>query len=59
VTRTGRYRIFPLLGTIVMTTGMVTMTLIGTSTPYGEMAVFMVLLGAGMGMVMQNVILAT
>ncbi|HYA67999.1 MAG TPA: MDR family MFS transporter [Acidimicrobiales bacterium] len=59
VTRTGRYRIFPLLGTIVMTTGLITMTLVGQSTPYAEMAVFMAIFGAGMGMVMQNVILAT
>ncbi len=59
VTRTGKYRIFPLLGTIVMTIGMASMTLLGASTPYAELAVFMILLGMGMGMVMQNVILAT
>ena len=59
VTRTGRYRVYPLAGTVTMTAGMAAMTLVGASTPYGELALFMVLLGAGMGMVMQNVVLAT
>jgi EmrB/QacA subfamily drug resistance transporter len=59
VSRTGRYRIYPLIGTIVMTVGMATMTLLGATTPYAVLSIFMVLLGAGMGMVMQNVVLAT
>jgi EmrB/QacA subfamily drug resistance transporter len=59
VSRTGKYRIFPLMGTIVVTFGMLTMTLLGATTPYAELALFMVVLGAGMGMVMQNVVLAT
>ena len=59
VSRTGRYRVFPLIGTVLMTFGLVLMTLLTTTTPYWELALFMVVFGAGIGLIMQNVVLAT
>ena len=59
VSRTGRYRVFPLVGTVLMTAGLFLMTLITATTPYLELALFMVVFGAGIGLIMQNVVLAT
>ena len=59
VTRTGRYRVFPIVGTFVMVVGMVLLTFLGAHTSYVQLSVDLVLLGAGMGLVMQNTVLAT
>ena len=59
VTRTGRYRVFPIIGTAVMVAGMVLLTFLGAHTSYVQLSVDLVLLGAGMGLVMQNTVLAT
>jgi EmrB/QacA subfamily drug resistance transporter len=59
VSKTGRYRIFPLVGTLLMTLGLGLLTLLTASTPYWELSVFMVVFGAGIGLIMQNVVLAT
>ena len=59
VSRTGRYRIFPIAGTVAMAAGMVLMTSLGAHTSYVRLSFDLVLLGAGMGLVMQNTVLAT
>ncbi|GHH78611.1 MFS transporter [Kitasatospora indigofera] len=53
VTKTGKYRIFPIIGTIVMTGGMLLLSTMGTGTSTFTSACFMVVLGAGMGFLMQ------
>jgi EmrB/QacA subfamily drug resistance transporter len=59
VSRTGRYRIFPIAGTLVMVLAMVLLTFLGAHTSYGILSIDLALLGAGMGLVMQNTVLAT
>jgi EmrB/QacA subfamily drug resistance transporter len=59
ITRTGRYRIFPIIGTLVMVAGMALLTFLGAKTSYVQLSVDLALLGAGMGLVMQNTVLAT
>ncbi len=59
VSRWGRYRIFPILGTFLMVIGMLLMTSLGAETSYLRLSIDLVLLGAGMGLVMQNTVLAT
>jgi EmrB/QacA subfamily drug resistance transporter len=59
VTRTGRYRVFPIVGTVVMVAGIVLLTFLGAHTSYLQLSSDLVLLGAGMGLVMQNTVLAT
>ena len=59
VSRTGRYRIFPIAGTLVMVLAMVLLTFLGAHTSYVILSVDLALLGAGMGLVMQNTVLAT
>ncbi|MFC9331132.1 MDR family MFS transporter [Kitasatospora sp. NPDC057015] len=53
VTKTGKYRIFPIIGTIVMTGGMLLLSRLSTDTSTFTSACYMVVLGAGMGFLMQ------
>jgi len=56
----GRYRPYPIAGTIILTVGMLGLAEfgIGLHTPYWKTAIFMALIGAGMGLTMQVLILA-
>ena len=56
--RTGRYKLFPLIGSVLMIIGMVLMTGLGADTPLWRTDVFMVLFGIGLGMNMQSLVLA-
>ena len=50
VARTGRYRVFPLLGGCLVLAGTVLLTGVGVEDSSGELAAILVLTGAGMGM---------
>src|SRR6202040_592675 len=54
-TRTGRYRIFPVLGGAIMGLGMFLLTGLGIGTTRIQSALFYVVLGLGMGFLMQMV----
>ncbi|MEO8328413.1 MAG: MDR family MFS transporter [Candidatus Nanopelagicales bacterium] len=58
ITRTGRYKIFPIIGTGLATIGLFMLSTLGGDTPYWQIAAAMVVLGAGLGNVMQVLILA-
>jgi EmrB/QacA subfamily drug resistance transporter len=57
ITRTGRYTIFPILGGAAMTIGMVLLATVGADTTKTRLSLFMVVLGLGMGMLMQTTML--
>jgi EmrB/QacA subfamily drug resistance transporter len=59
ITRTGRYRIFPILGTAVAAVGMYLLSSLDETTASWVAAWHMLVLGLGLGMVMQVLILAT
>ena len=54
-TRTGRYKIFPILGGGIMTVAMFLLTGLGTGTSRFTSAIYYVILGLGMGFLMQMV----
>jgi len=54
-TRTGRYKIFPILGGGIMALGMYLLTGLDVGTTLLESAIFYVVLGLGMGFLMQMV----
>jgi EmrB/QacA subfamily drug resistance transporter len=54
-TRTGRYKIFPILGGAIMGAGMYLLTGLGISTTKTTSAIYYVVLGLGMGFLMQMV----
>ncbi|MFC3890279.1 MFS transporter [Lentzea rhizosphaerae] len=53
ISRTGRYRIFPLAGSVGLAIGLLLLSFLDASTSYWVMGAFMVVLGAGIGLVMQ------
>jgi EmrB/QacA subfamily drug resistance transporter len=58
ISRTGRYKAFPVAGMMVMTLGMYLLSTMGTTTTRVGSSVYMVVLGLGLGMVMQVLVLA-
>ncbi|GHF07382.1 MDR family MFS transporter [Streptomyces fumanus] len=58
VSRTGRYRLFPIAGTVVMGVGLYLMSLMGPSTGALLESVYMFVLGAGIGLCMQVLTIA-
>jgi len=54
----GRYKIFPVIGTALAAIGMFLLSTIEVETPYWQLAVYLFILGAGIGNVMQVLIIA-
>src|SRR3954470_16601386 len=59
ITRTGRYKVFPILGTAVAALGMWLLSSLDETTGSGVSALHMLVLGLGLGLVMQVLVLAT
>jgi EmrB/QacA subfamily drug resistance transporter len=59
ITRTGRYRRFPIAGMALTVVAMYLLSTLERSSTRWESGFYMVLLGAGIGMVMQILVLAT
>jgi EmrB/QacA subfamily drug resistance transporter len=58
VTRTGRYRIYPILGAVIALVALLLLTRLEQDTPYWEFSIYIFLLGAGLGFTMQTVVTA-
>ncbi len=58
VTRWGRYRIFPILGSALMTTGAYLLSFIDASMNTWLLAFYMFVFGIGMGLIMQVLVVA-
>jgi EmrB/QacA subfamily drug resistance transporter len=58
ISRTGRYKIFPVIGSVLMVCGMGLMTRIGADTPLYLTDIFMLTFGVGLGLNMQSLVLA-
>ncbi|PVD05210.1 MFS transporter [Streptomyces sp. CS207] len=58
VSRTGRYRLFPIVGTLVMGVGLYLMSLMGPSTGALLESLYMFVLGTGIGLSMQVLTIA-
>ena len=58
IARIGRYKIFPIIGTALMTVGMWLFSTLTVHTSFMVTSAFMVLTGFGLGLVMQVLILA-
>jgi EmrB/QacA subfamily drug resistance transporter len=56
--RTGRYKIFPVIGSVLMVIGMALLTTIGADTPLWRSDLYMAVFGMGLGMNMQSLVLA-
>ncbi|MGI5126318.1 MDR family MFS transporter [Pseudonocardia sp. CA-107938] len=58
ISRTGRYKVWPVLGVTLMIVGIALLSRIGVDTPYWQVALVMVLVGWGLGGIMQPLVLA-
>lgn len=58
ISKIGRYRHFPIIGTLIACIGMFLLSTVDNATPLHTMYLYMGLLGAGLGMVMQVLVLA-
>lgn len=52
VTRTGKYKIYPVVGSLILPTGIFLLSRMTTTTPHLMSSLFMLITGTGMGMVM-------
>lgn len=58
ITRWGRYRVFPIVGTAVLTVGLALLSTMSPATSRVQASIFMAVVGTGLGMVMQVMVLA-
>jgi EmrB/QacA subfamily drug resistance transporter len=56
--RTGRYKIYPILGTVVVGVAAFLMSTLNVDTSLAVVCLYVFLLGAGLGLIMQNLTLA-
>ncbi|MFE4826211.1 MFS transporter [Streptomyces sp. NPDC056672] len=59
ITKTGRWKIWLVSGGVLVTAGLGMLGTLRVDTPYWHMAVYMALMGLGVGMMMQNLVLCT
>ncbi|MFI5758165.1 MFS transporter [Streptomyces sp. NPDC051569] len=59
ITKTGRWKIWLVSGGVLVTAGLGLLGTIRVDTPYWHMAIYMALMGLGVGMMMQNLVLCT
>jgi EmrB/QacA subfamily drug resistance transporter len=58
ITRTGRYKIYPVIGAAVMTVALLTLSRLAVDTPFWQVALSTYLFGAGLGFTMQTIVTA-
>ncbi len=58
ISRIGRYKMFPVIGTALMTGALLLLSTIEAETPASRAALYLLFLGLGLGMVMQILVMA-
>ncbi|MDP1712394.1 MAG: MDR family MFS transporter [Candidatus Nanopelagicaceae bacterium] len=58
ITTTGKYKKFPIVGTAIMTVGLLLMTTLTRVTPYWQLSIYAIIVGAGLGLSMQTIVIA-
>lgn len=58
ITKHGHYKRFPIMGTALMTIGILAMTRLEIDTPYWQISIYAILVGAGLGLSMQTIVIA-
>ncbi|WP_250034227.1 MDR family MFS transporter [Paractinoplanes maris] len=58
ISRTGRYKIFPVLGALLSAVGLFLLHTVGVSTAFWRTGIFMAVLGLGLGLILQPITLA-
>jgi len=58
ITKTGKYKVYPVVGTVIMSLGIFLMSIAKVDTPYWQIAIFAVIIGGGLGLCMQTIVIA-
>ena len=58
MSRTGRYKQYPIISAVMVALAMFLLSTISTTTPYWQLAIYMFVMGAGLGLSMQIVVTA-
>ena len=58
ISKLGHYKRYPIMGTAIMTVGILLMTRLHIDTPYWQISIYAVLVGAGLGLSMQTIVIA-
>jgi EmrB/QacA subfamily drug resistance transporter len=58
ITKTGRYKIFPIIGAAILIVALVLLSRLQVDMPYPQLAAYMFLFGAGLGFTMQTIVVA-
>jgi EmrB/QacA subfamily drug resistance transporter len=58
MTRTGRYKAFPILGAAITGVALLLLSTLGPATPYWQIGIYVYILGFGLGLTMQIVVTA-
>jgi EmrB/QacA subfamily drug resistance transporter len=58
VSRTGRYKIYPVAGSALMIVALVLLSLLRVDTPYWQLGVYAFVFGFGLGLTMQTIVVA-
>ena len=58
ISKHGHYKRFPIMGLTLMTIGILAMSTLNETTPFWRLAIFAILIGAGLGLSMQTIVIA-
>jgi MFS family permease len=58
ISKHGHYKRFPIMGTAIMTVGILSMVTLDTNTPFWQLSIFAIMVGAGLGLSMQTIVIA-
>ena len=58
ISQTGHYKIYPIVGLSIMTVGLLLMSTLSITTSFPVLAFFAILVGAGLGLSMQTIVIA-
>jgi EmrB/QacA subfamily drug resistance transporter len=58
ISKTGKYKKYPIIGTGIMTVGILLMQRLGITTSFWELAAYELLIGLGLGLSMQTLVIA-
>ena len=58
ISKHGHYKRFPIMGSAIMTVGILLMTRLLIDTPYWQISIYAIMVGAGLGLSMQTIVIA-
>ena len=58
ISKTGRYKIYPVMGSAILIVGLLLLGTLGVETPYSWVAVYALVFGLGLGLTLQTIVVA-